>query len=71
MRAGGNAFDAAVTASAVLSVVEPMMSGPAGDLFALYRTADGTMEGLASGGRAERAAREAFMPGGPAPSAGE
>ena len=41
LRAGGNAFDAAVTVSAVLSVVEPISSGIGGGGFFLLHQAEG------------------------------
>jgi gamma-glutamyltranspeptidase/glutathione hydrolase len=53
LRHGGNAIDAAVTAAAVLAVVEPTMTGAGGDVFAIvYDAKSKTLRGLNSSGRA-------------------
>src|SRR6266545_7954834 len=57
LQSGGNAIDAAVTAAAVLSVVEPTMNGIGGDLFAIvYSAKDKKIHGLNASGRAPAAA---------------
>ncbi|MFZ0334472.1 MAG: gamma-glutamyltransferase [Candidatus Acidiferrales bacterium] len=48
---GGNAIDAAVTANAVMGVVEPMMNGIGGDLFVIvYEAKSGKLYGLNASG---------------------
>ncbi len=52
LQRGGNAIDAAVTAAAVLALVEPHMTGPGGDVFAiLWSARDGRLIGLNASGR--------------------
>lgn len=52
LREGGNAFDAAVSTAATLNVVEPTSTGLGGDVFALYRTAEGEVGAMRSCGGA-------------------
>ena len=62
LAAGGSAVDAAIAANAVLSVLEPMMDGPGGDLFVLYWDAKtGKLTGLNSSGPAPRGLTPQFL----------
>lgn len=52
LRRGGNAIDAAITASATLAAVEPLSTGVGGDMFALYWSAkDKKLKALNGSGR--------------------
>jgi len=51
LQQGGNAIDAAVATAATLAVVEPMMTGPGGDMFALvYLAKEDRLVGLNGSG---------------------
>jgi gamma-glutamyltranspeptidase/glutathione hydrolase len=59
---GGSAADAAIAANAVLGVVEPMMNGLGGDLFAIYWDAKTKkLTGLNASGPAPRALSPEFI----------
>jgi gamma-glutamyltranspeptidase / glutathione hydrolase len=61
LQRGGNAVDAAVTASAILCVAEPHMTGIGGDCFVLVGRSDGGVEGLNGSGRSAMAADAGWL----------
>jgi gamma-glutamyltranspeptidase/glutathione hydrolase len=62
LKGGGNAVDAAIATSAALGVVEPMMCGAGGDLYALVWDAKTQkLYGLNASGRAPYKATRAFF----------
>jgi gamma-glutamyltranspeptidase / glutathione hydrolase len=64
LKRGGNAIDAAVATAAVLSVVEPMNVGPAGDLFLIvYVARENKLYALDASGKAPSGQTLAHMNG--------
>lgn len=64
LQRGGNAIDAAVATAAVLNVVEPMMTGLAGDLFAvIYIAKENRVYALDASGKAPTGATVTRMNG--------
>jgi len=61
LRAGGSAADAAVTAVAVLCIVEPHMTGIGGDCYALVSQPDKPVWGYNGSGRAGAKASDAVL----------
>jgi gamma-glutamyltranspeptidase / glutathione hydrolase len=62
LKRGGNAIDAAVATAAMLSVVEPMNVGPAGDMFAIiYIAKENKLYALNASGKAPSGATIARM----------
>jgi gamma-glutamyltranspeptidase / glutathione hydrolase len=61
---GGNAIDAAVATNAVMGVVEPMMDGMGGDLFAIvYEAKTGKLYGLNASGWSPKGLTPEFLQG--------
>jgi gamma-glutamyltranspeptidase/glutathione hydrolase len=64
LKRGGNAIDAAVATAAVLTVTEPMMVGPAGDMFAvIYLAKEHKLYAINASGKAPSGATIARMNG--------